>query len=312
MLSKDNILINPEIRIETTNRCQAKCKICPHDQMTRRQETMSFQTFTYIVSQLMKYKPEMVTLFGMGEPLMDKGLIEKIEFCTQHGLDTFITTNAGLLDFEMINGLIEAGLTMIRFSIHAEIDKDTQERNISNFISTNQIKFNNQVETHISIVLEGSFVNFVTGLPEEKIKDLMIKIWEPHVDYLEIWKPHNWAGAKTYRIIDRKKNTCGRPFCGPLQVNVDGYVMICCFDYNSEMTIGNLNHQSLEEILQGESYECIKAAHEVGVIQMLPCVNCDQLNEYTDENNPLLYSNRDKNKTLGKTSSNKFNLGDYI
>ncbi len=302
MLDKDNILINPEIRIETTNHCQANCKICPHDQMTRRQETMSFHSFSYIVSRLVKYKPETVSLFGMGEPLMDKGLIAKIDFCTDNGLDTFITTNASLLDLEVINSLIKAGLTMIRFSLHAEVDKIVQERNIANFISTNQVKFDNQVEVHVSVVFEEETLSI----------ENIIKHWEPHVDYLEIWKPHNWAGAKTYRIIDRKKNTCGRPFCGPLQVNVDGSVMICCFDYNSEMTIGNLNHQNLEEILQGESYECIKAAHEMGIIQMLPCVNCDQLNEYTDENNPLLYSNRDKNKTLGKTSSNKFNLGDYI
>lgn len=300
MLTKDKIFINPEIRIETTTRCQANCEICPHSQMTREQETMSYQRFTYIVSKLLKYKPEMVTLFGMGEPLMDKGIIDKIDWCTHYDLDTFITTNAGLLDIDIANDLIKAGLTMIRFSLHAEIDEKIKDRNIANFLAINEVKYDKQVETHVSIIPKEN----------ESIERIRNR-WEKHVDYLEIWKPHNWAGAKSYRAIDRKKNTCGRPFTGPLQINVDGTVMICCFDYDSKMTIGNLNYQSLEEILESESYECIQVAHELGTIQMLPCVTCDQLNEYNDENNPLLYSSRDKYRTFGKTSSNKFNVGDY-
>ncbi len=300
MLTKNKIFINPEIRIETTNRCQVNCEICPHDQMTRRQETMTYQKFTYIVSKLLKYKPEMVTLFGMGEPLMDKGIVDKIEWCTHYGLDTFITTNSGLLDIDLTNNLIKAGLTMIRFSVHAEIDQNIMMRNIVNFLATNRIKYNDQVETHISAILkEGEYIKDIT------------ERWEGKVDHLEIWKPHNWAGAKNFRKIDGKKTTCGRPITGPLQVNVDGSVMICCFDYDSQMTIGNLRHQSLEEILESESYECIRTAHEIGVTQMLPCIECDQLNEYKEHNNPLLYSSRDSDRTFGKTSSNKFNVGDY-
>ena len=55
MLTKDKIFINPEIRIETTTCCQANCEICPHDKMTRGQETMAYQRFNYIVSKLLKH-----------------------------------------------------------------------------------------------------------------------------------------------------------------------------------------------------------------------------------------------------------------
>lgn len=314
MLKPDGTLINPEIRIETTNRCQANCIICPRDQMTRELETMSQEDFCDIVIKLSKYKPEMISLFGMGEPLIDKGLEAKIGFANFHGYETFITTNAGLLDFDRIHILLNSGLTKIRFSVHALYPNDYEEihkglnykvvdRNISNFLGLNEGFYgaiHDRIETHLSVI----------PMNGESIKDIKDK-WEKVVDYLEIWKPHNWAGGKDFRKVDKQMYSCGRPFVGPLQINVDGSVMICCFDYDGKMTIGNILEQSLEEILDGEEYKGIREVHKLGLIQMLPCNKCDQLNRYNEENNPLLYSNRDESKQVGRTSSNKFYVGDY-
>ena len=111
-------LVNPEVRLETTNRCQLSCIMCPHDTMTREKVTMGYDHFTDLVVQAYEMGAEWISPFGFGEPLLDPDIINKIEFCTDMGLKTFLTTNAGLLNTNMAGGLLEAGLNRLRISAH--------------------------------------------------------------------------------------------------------------------------------------------------------------------------------------------------
>ena len=74
------------------------------------------------------------------------------------------------------------------------------------------------------------------------------------------------------------------------------------------MTIGDTYKDSVESILFGYELEKIKYKHDIGDLTGLPCEVCDQLNEYDEENSPLLYSNRDPNKEIGVTSTLKEKL----
>jgi hypothetical protein len=139
----------------------------------------------------------------------------------------------------------------------------------------------------------------------ESVEDIRTA-WESHVDYLEIYQPHGWAGAKDYRKIDRKLKTCGRPFRGPVQVLADGTVVVCCFDTDGEMVIGDTHKDSISDILHGEEMQIIQASHLDGNVDGILCGGCDQLNK--EKTSPLLYSNRDKELSIGRTSSMKFKL----
>ena len=114
----DGKLINPEVRIEVTNLCNARCVICPREKMTRPLRTMRNDTFFDLVMQSFKLGAKMISPFGYGEPLLDPGLCEKISYCTSLGLKTFITTNASLLDCDKAFDLLNSGLSNIRFSFH--------------------------------------------------------------------------------------------------------------------------------------------------------------------------------------------------
>jgi hypothetical protein len=155
----------------------------------------------------------------------------------------------------------------------------------------------------------GSTTTHVSVIPmhSENI-DAIKEFWLGMVDYLEIWRPHNWVYGKNYRRNNRRKSTCGRPFSGPVQINADGKMMVCCFDYNAEMTVGDTYESTIEDILKGDKFNKIVKKHALGDLIGLPCEKCDQLNEYTEEDYPLLYSNRDKEKKINVTSSTKFEL----
>ena len=131
--------------------------------------------------------------------------------------------------------------------------------------------------------------------------------WDrPEVDFLEIWKPHNWSGVKKYREeTPIKLKTCGRPHSGPIQIQADGKVIPCCFMTNGEVILGDTHKNTIEDIVKGKEYNAFRKKHETGNLKGLPCENCDQL--YIGEN-PLLYSSRDKDRNINVTSSTKFKL----
>jgi len=298
------ILKNKEVRVETTNACNANCTICSRDKLSRPITTMSTNNFREIVAEAADMGAEVISPFGFGEPLIDKGIADKVHFCTDNNLDTFLTTNSSLLDAKASTELMDAGLTHIRFSahgfyenynnVHRGLNFDTFHRNTFRFIRDSD----GLVTVSVSVI----------PMHRESVEEI-VDFWKPGriVDYLEIWKPHNWTSAKNYRgnTVQRKK-TCGRPFNGPLQINADSTVMVCCFDYNGNMTVGDLKKESIEDVLKGAKFEAIREKHRTGNLKGLPCDTCDQLN--LGNGNPLLYSNRDPDRNTNCTSSTKFQL----
>ncbi len=298
-------IYNPEIRIETTNLCNASCTICAHSSMTRKKTTMQFAHFLNIINQAKQMGYKTASIFGFGEPLLDPALTQKVYTAgTLCGMDTFITTNASLLDIDMASQLLEVGLSHIRFSVHGTYDNYEKVhqrlkwpetwRNIANFLQMNKSKYNSACKTSATVIpMHGETINEIR------------RFWGKRVDFLEIWEPHNWGGKKSYRELRQGKKTCGRPFSGPLQIQADGNVIPCCFLTDGELILGNAFKDSLEDILKSEAYENLRDQHVFGDLSGLPCATCDQLN---DGDSPLLYSNRDPSMEIGVTSSTKFKL----
>ena len=196
-------LINPEVRVENTNRCNARCSICPRDKLTRPLATMDMQLFNKLIAEVKVMGAETISIFGYGEPLLDKTITDKIQLCTDFGLETFITTNASLLDIDVATNILKAGLTHIRFSVHGVhgnyenihgLNYNNTQRNIANFIAINNIKFQHQCKVSMSCIpLSGETVDFFR------------EQFESSVDWLEIWKPHNWTDGKRFRDIKTKE-----------------------------------------------------------------------------------------------------------
>lgn len=302
MLSGGKLKI-PEARIEVSTRCNAHCVSCPREKMTRAKLDMSTDLFRAVVSEAVLLGAEQVDMFGYGEALLDRDFISKLAFCKRMGLDTYLTTNASVLSQGLSRALIEGGLTHIRFSFHA-----TEPEQYEKF--HRGLKWNTSVQNFLDFTRINEWhghpcsVHIVSLAMNGEPVDSFRKVWESQCDYLEVWRPHNWAGGRSYRQVVRTKKTCGRPFNGPLQVNADGKVMVCCFDYDAQMVIGDANVDSIEHILtKSERLDRIRDAHTRGDYTGLPCDQCDQLRVYDES--PLLYSTLDPSRQVGKIAVSK-------
>jgi len=295
-------LKNKEVRIENTSYCNANCTICPRDKFKREKTTMPLWHFCNLVDEAKELGANTISIFGYGEPLVDDKIVEKVQYVTNKRLWSFITTNAALLDSDLASRLFDAGLTHIRFSVHGLFNNyekvhrglkfDVVLRNTMNAIKVSR----GRAKISVSVI----------PMHGESVSEIR-EFWEDKIDWLEIWKPHNWTDGRGYRgkTVQRKK-TCGRPFSGPIQIQADGKMIVCCFDYNGVLEVGDTFVDGLETILKGAKYNSIRAKHSKGDLSGLICDSCDQLN--MGDTNPLLYSNRDPERNINVTSSTKFKL----
>lgn len=305
MLTSGNKLINKEARIENTNKCNARCVMCPRDKMTRPKTTMGWVDFNGIVDQCVELGIETVSVFGYGEPLLDHTLEDKISYCSE--FNTWITTNASILTPQRSARLINCGLKNIRFSVHAITERYYNMIHVG--LSWRETMGNIKIFLDMNKKAKDPVTTHVTTIPMfgESVEDI-VDTWKSHVDFLEVWKPHNWGNKKKYRKSVPKKPSCGRPFHGPIQIQADGDVIPCCFLTNAEIVLGNVYENTLLEILTGEKYEAFRELHLSGDYDGIVCEACDQRN--VEDESPLLYSNRDPARTVGKTSTTKFNVED--
>jgi hypothetical protein len=135
-----------------------------------------------------------------------------------------------------------------------------------------------------------------------------IERWHGKVDELEVWRPHNWVIGRRYRSTEgRRLESCGRPASGPLQVQVDGTMNVCCFDYDGAMLIGDLRKQSFHDILQGDALRHIQELHAEGRADELPlCAVCDQREPPEQKRSCLVYTTaEDAEMRLRRTSSGR-------
>ena len=203
-----------------------------------------------------------------------------------------LTRKIETMDFELFRKLLDKVLTettqynTVTFSGYGEPTLDitlaqkmryAQSKGFKILLLTNNHKANYGVPTRYSVVLENEIAYIARD--------------NGNIISIEIWKPHNWIYGRNYRKIQKKRlKTCGRPYNGPLEIQVNGTVKMCCFDFDGRLQLGDLKIQTLEEIFTKPF------SHN-----NLMCSVCDQLNP--DRKGTLIYSSEYDNEKRVKLTS---------
>jgi len=264
------------------------------------------------VDQSLDIGATIISIFGYGEPLIDSGISMKVDYVHRKGLQSFITTNGAFLTRGRAFSLLSSGLDRIRISVHS-IHKYEYER-IHKGLKYNETMKN--IDDFLEINAKHDFgcrvdINCIPPNHDndEAIQEI-VEFWKiKAIDGLEIWEPHNFAYGCNYRMGIISKRTCGRPFDGPIQINADGTMMVCCFDFDARMVIGDTYTHTIADILKFGPINDIKEKHHKGDLSGLPCEFCDQL--YSDTgtgSNPLIYSSIDSD--INRSFATKHSLGD--
>lgn len=289
-------LLHPEVRYEVTDNCNASCIMCPRDKHEHGREhgIMDQVAYEKSIDEVAALGARKVVLTGFGEPMLDKRLEKKISYARGRGLGTYIISNGSALTSKRARSLLEAGLDEIRISFYGMrpetynavmqgLDFDRTMKGLLEFL-----RMRDEMGAHTRVQI--SYLE----LEENKGDTQAFKdFWESKVNAIEIWKPHNFGDGRDYRTRAAGapiKESCGRPENGPLQIQWNGEVIPCCYDYNNQIILGNAFEQPVLEILNNAKYRLLRYAHRSREFGLFPyCDQCDQLLPHADA---LIYTNR--------------------
>ena len=285
---------NKEITIEVTNRCGAKCIMCPREKMIQKLEVMSQNLYEKVVVDAFNHGVEIIDLCGYGDVFLDRGLMDKLKFTKDKkpNATIYISTTGNAMISKYHEDILKY-VDILKFSIYGtteEIYKKTMGglgyqksiRNIDTFLKMDSKK---------KVYTIGNFIKMKEN--EHQLQD-WINIWEDKLSEVYVWKPHNYVDGRKYRDISGQKQTsCGRPLGGPLNIAVNGKAHVCCFDYNKLLVVGNANTMSIDEIMNSKEIKNIQEKHKKNDFTGLICKECDQT---VHDETVLIYKTNPKRK----------------
>ena len=275
------------IYLETTNKCNAGCIMCPHKTMKRKQITMPDEVFSSALRRCKELQPNGVQIFlhKEGEPLLDgkiTGRISAVKAELGEGNEIAMNTNAMLLSEETAERIISSGLDTIYFSvdgfdresyarIRIGLDYDTVAENIRRFFL-----LKDKLHSDIRVIMQ-TLIRSETDPSAEKFR----QVWEEYPCEFYIKRMHGYLdgghSSQTRKLSQSQTNTCTDPF-RILVIYSDGNTGLCCWDYNNEYCAGNIAGESLLEIFNGERASRLRQAitsHNGHTVT--PCSRCARI-----------------------------------
>ena len=289
-------IVSREITIENSTFCGAKCVMCPRDEYekARRWTHMSTSLFKSVIDQATDLGVVSLDLCGFGDSFLDPNLSEKLEYVknTYPSVRIYTSTTAHAVQGKNLD-LACKYFDTIRIS-HYGFSKESYEA-----VHGGGLKYEKVVENILKLLSVPrserpyTMVSFLILEENEHEVDAWRDYWEGRADEIAIWRPHNYGGADSVdslsfksqdRTVAETPRSCGRPFKGNPFVRTDGSVSVCCFDFNQQLVVGNLNQVPLVDVLIGEALNKVRVVHEnlsfdgCGLL----CDGCDQVYDRSD------------------------------
>lgn len=258
--------------IEITNTCNLDCHFCPKHHRKRRQ--LSEEEFDLLTDRV-RGKVCFLYFHLMGEPLLHPLLPQFITMAREKGFKTVLTSNGTLLHRAM--ALLDTLPHKIQLSLHSHESNARGE--LSEYMDQ-VMCFSTQAAGKGTCMVLRLWNQGGMDRENEEVMRLIEKYvpkpWKERPDgfrlcdnlYLEFDRKFEWPGGGGRAASDesdvKQEESDGKLeaspskskqeyFCKALikQIGVlsDGSLVPCCLDHDGDVILGNLFHQSLEEIL---------------------------------------------------------------
>ena len=283
IIKKKSKEISPTIlQIENTNLCNARCIMCPHSIMKRKGKVMSFEEFKKIIDQVMKVYPiKIITITGFGEPFIDIGLMDKIEYINKKypAIKIDLYTNGSLITKKITEELLKRKIWKITFSINGTknsykkivgLNYSNTENKVLHFLKEKLIS-SSQMLTNVSAMLLKD--------NQREVKKFM-EFWGEYSDSVRVYAPSNWAGALGNRNLVKlntfkKKRWPCHFLWDKIAISAEGDVIVCCRDYESVSRFGNVFRKNIKQIFEGEKMSKLRKDHLNFKFNNPVCGKCD-------------------------------------
>lgn len=257
-----------EYIVETTAKCNIYCPMCPRETHKQPKEDMTDEIFTRLVRESGRSAEHMM-LIGLGEPLLDRQIFDRIEYCEKHNISTLLSTNGTLLDEQASERLLATPLEHITLSFDGSTKQSYEyyrkgasfEKVRDNFVRFARMK--HKARAKVQIVAQMVRMDRNAGEVDD-----FIRFWSavPGVDQVRIKEDEtNVLRPEAGHVASDWKYPCHYLWRGPMYVKHNGDVYPCCQSYMLDgAPIGNIGEQNLEEIWNGDQMREMRRLHVTG------------------------------------------------
>ncbi|MBW1615139.1 MAG: SPASM domain-containing protein [Deltaproteobacteria bacterium] len=261
--------------------------------MNRKPMNIGFDTFKKACESL--EAGTYIMMLGNGEPLFNRYVYDMTEYAVKKGLLVGITTNATMFTDKNIRKLIETGVHRVQISFDA-VFEEIYRRSINtigkhfNFANSLQrvLKFIYIARTEYK---QSPFITISEVMTDEVIavnsknrafwnKIPIDNLYEGPLLSLQtdssIYKEQDFTKSEEWKI-------CSNPFVCT-KINADGSVNACVLDFSSKYIIGNINENSLSDIINSDKAIRLRKALYEQDINFLSDIgyNCHKCNAWTN------------------------------
>ena len=236
-----------EIEVETISFCNRKCTYCPNISFDRFDSSgavlMKDEILAEIFRQLQSinfkgvFSPHMY-----GEPLLDPRIVEIVSNISLIGSKPKIVTNGDYLTLKVLKKLIDAGLKILYISKHSRI------------LGSNARKSLSFLENEVGLDLEFKVLDFYSDFKNE---GEMLGNRGGNLDIKIDKKPPIMCGYVLYPVID-----------------VNGTMVLCCQDFNSDYQLGNISDRHIKDIWNDPMNISIRRNIFLGKFDLSICKQC--------------------------------------
>jgi MoaA/NifB/PqqE/SkfB family radical SAM enzyme len=239
--------------LETVSKCNLKCAMCIHSVGYDLVDDMTNELFEIAISNIQKYSIPSICMNQVNEPLLDKGIIDKIKKVVNINsvVDVMMNTNAVLLNQKTSKAIIESGLHRLLIGFDANTSETFKKVRGASFekIKNNILEFIN-LRNDMKSVFPLVRLSFVRTSQNEHEVEGWFNYWKDIVDYITIQEfitPVEDDTRDYLYPIDafrsaHQLNTipvCDQPFMRAT-LRGNGDVIPCCSHLATKMPIGNL------------------------------------------------------------------------
>lgn len=274
------------LHIELSNICNHKCLFCANRKMTRKKGYIDEQFLKRILEEAYNEGFTDVGFYANGEPFVSKNLSEYIKWAKNIGYSyVYIDTNGGMVKFDRIKQVIDAGLDSIKFSINGTNASnytlihgvDDFERVIDNLKETYEYKnkLDRKLNVFVSIAVTKYIEESVEGFVEE------IKKYADDVVCNSVIEMGGYIPEELELLKTNKSNDFTKGMQIPcyllwksLFVTYEGYATACCADFQNYFVYADLNKTTIKEAWHNDCITSLRKRHLEKKIAELPCAQC--------------------------------------
>lgn len=290
------------IMVEPTNMCNASCPTCPSGigQLNRPLGMMTEELYSKIVNECSQYGTS-ITLWNFGEPFLHPKIYEFIEEAATAGISVKVSTNGTAFYSERrVDRLLSSGVHTVIVGIEGITEEThTKFRKRVNFnamykglkyyknqISESGLPFKLIIQMlamdhnmheigevqNLAKNLNASFELKTMNL--EMVSGINYDDWLPEKEELRRYTRD--PQSRKWVLKSQMGQHCANiedGFAG-FVINWDGKVIPCCNDYQSTTIIGDLQHETIHDIWNGEKLNGLRQAIRTDSMNLPLCTKC--------------------------------------